>query len=396
MKRSKVSEGSKPKIIRATTIGSSLESFCAPMLPYLVDKYDIVVVSNPDEALERMSHLPGVRTIGVPMQRHIAPLSDLRSLWRMYRLMRRERPWLVHSMTPKAGLICMLAARLAGVPNRMHTFTGLIWPTSHGIKRSILKAMDRLLCSCATVINPEGRGVRDDMVRGGITRRSMVILRHGNVRGIDPEYYNPEDPGVRQTAKTLRRDDPEASMVYVFVGRLVADKGIAELVRAFADVYDKNHGARLWLVGRTEDDLDPLDKDTRDTIASHPGIRAFGEQADVRPYLVGADAFVFPSHREGFPNVVLEAGAMGLPSIVTDINGSREIIENHYNGIIVAPGDAKALEAAMDTLRDSGVRARMAGHCRDHVLRYWSASQVRQALLNFYAGILQGSKTTTR
>lgn len=396
MKRSKVSEGSKPKIIRATTIGSSLESFCAPMLPYLVDKYDIVVVSNPDEALERMSHLPGVRTIGVPMQRHIAPLSDLRSLWRMYRLMRRERPWLVHSMTPKAGLICMLAARLAGVPNRMHTFTGLIWPTSHGIKRSILKAMDRLLCSCATVINPEGRGVRDDMVRGGITRRSMVILGHGNVRGIDPEYYNPEDPGVRQTAKTLRRDDPEASMVYVFVGRLVADKGIAELVRAFADVYDKNHGARLWLVGRTEDDLDPLDKDTRDTIASHPGIRAFGEQADVRPYLVGANAFVFPSHREGFPNVVLEAGAMGLPSIVTDINGSREIIENHYNGIIVAPGDAKALEAAMDTLRDSGVRARMAGHCRDHVLRYWSASQVRQALLNFYAGILQGSKTTTR
>lgn len=396
MKRSKVSEGSKPKIIRATTIGSSLESFCAPMLPYLVDKYDIVVVSNPDETLERMSHLPGVRTIGVPMQRHIAPLSDLRSLWRMYRLMRRERPWLVHSMTPKAGLICMLAARLAGVPNRMHTFTGLIWPTSHGIKRSILKAMDRLLCSCATVINPEGRGVRDDMVRGGITRRSMVILGHGNVRGIDPEYYNPEDPGVRQTAKTLRRDDPEASMVYVFVGRLVADKGIAELVRAFADVYDKNHGARLWLVGRTEDDLDPLDKDTRDTIASHPGIRAFGEQADVRPYLVGADAFVFPSHREGFPNVVLEAGAMGLPSIVTDINGSREIIENHYNGIIVAPGDAKALEAAMDTLRDSGVRARMAGHCRDHVLRYWSASQVRQALLNFYAGILQGSKTTTR
>lgn len=396
MKRSKASEGSKPKIIRATTIGSSLESFCAPMLPYLVDKYDIVVVSNPDEALERMSHLPGVRTIGVPMQRHIAPLSDLRSLWCMYRLMRCERPWLVHSMTPKAGLICMLAARLAGVPNRMHTFTGLIWPTSHGIKRSILKAMDRLLCSCATVINPEGRGVRDDMVRGGITRRSMVILGHGNVRGIDPEYYNPEDPGVRQTAKTLRRDDPEASMVYVFVGRLVADKGIAELVRAFADVYDKDHGARLWLVGRTEDDLDPLDKDTRDTIASHPGIRAFGEQADVRPYLVGADAFVFPSHREGFPNVVLEAGSMGLPSIVTDINGSREIIENHYNGIIVAPGDAKALEAAMATLRDSSVRARMAGHCRDHVLRYWSASQVRQALLNFYAGILQGSKTTTR
>ncbi len=387
MKRPKAPEGSKPKIIRATTIGSSLESFCAPMLPYLVDKYDIVVVSNPDDALERMSQLPGVRAIGVPMQRHIAPLSDLRSLWLMYRLMRRERPWLVHSMTPKAGLICMLAAHLAGVPNRMHTLTGLIWPTSHGIKRMILKAMDRLLCSCATVINPEGRGVRDDMVRGGITHRPMVILGHGNVRGIDPEYYNPEDPEVRQAATTLRQGDPQATMVYIFVGRLVADKGIAELVQAFSGVYSKDNGTRLWLVGRTEDDLDPLDKDTRDTIATHPGIRAFGEQSDVRPYLVGADAFLFPSHREGFPNVVLEAGAMGLPSIVTDINGSREIIENHYNGTIVAPGDAKALEAAMNTLRDSSVRARMATRCRDHVLRYWSASQVRQALLDFYAGL---------
>lgn len=387
MKRPKAPEGSKPKIIRATTIGSSLESFCAPMLPYLIDKYEIVAVSNPDDALERMSQYSGVRTIGVPMQRHIAPLSDLRSLWLMYRLMRHESPWLVHSMTPKAGLICMLAARLAGVPNRMHTFTGLIWPTSRGIKRVILKAMDRLLCSCATVINPEGRGVRDDMVRGGITRRPMVILGHGNVRGIDPEYYNPQDPGVRQAATALRRGDPQATTVYVFVGRLVADKGIAELVQAFAEVYAKDSGTRLWLVGRTEEDLDPLDNDTRNTIATHPGIRAFGEQADVRPYLVGADVFVFPSHREGFPNVVLEAGAMGLPSVVTDINGSREIIENHYNGTIVAPGDAEALAAAMDTLRDKDVRTRMAARCRDHVLRYWSVSQVRQALLDFYAGL---------
>lgn len=389
MKSSKAPEGSKPKIIRATTIGSSLESFCAPMLPYLVDKYDIVVVSDPDEALERMSHLRDIRAIGVPMQRHIAPLSDLRSLWRMYRLLRREKPQLVHSMTPKAGLICMLAARLAGVPNRMHTFTGLIWPTSHGLKRAILKTMDRLLCSCATVINPEGRGVRDDMVRGGITRRPMVILGHGNVRGIDPEYYDPQDPGVRQAAAALRQGDPEASTVYVFVGRLVADKGIAELVQAFTGVYAKDNGVRLWLIGRTEDELDPPDNATRDTIASHPGIRAFGEQSDVRPYLVGADVFVFPSHREGFPNVVLEAGAMELPSIVTDINGSREIIENHYNGTIVAPGDVKALEAAMDALRDSSVRARMAAHCREHVLRYWSAAQVRQALLDFYAKMLQ-------
>ena len=387
MKKSKATDGSKPKIIRATTIGLSLESFCAPLLPYLVEDYEIVAVSSPDDALRQLGERHGVRTIGVPMRRHIAPLADLRSLWRMYRVMRRERPWLVHSMTPKAGLICMLAARLAGVPNRMHTFTGLIWPTSHGLKRHILKATDRLLCSCATIINPEGRGVRDDMVRGGITRRPMIILGHGNVRGIDPEYYTPEAPGVSLAAEGLRNADAQATTIYVFVGRLVADKGIAELVKAFANVYHKDNGARLWLVGRTEEELDPLDEGTRTAIATHPGIKAFGEQADVRPYLAGADVFVFPSHREGFPNVVLEAGAMGLPSIVTDINGSREIIENNYNGTIVAPGDAAALEAAMDALRDSGTRARMAAHSREHVLRYWSASQVRQALLDLYAKI---------
>ena len=377
----------RKKIVRAATIGGSLESFCAPMLPYLVKDYDIVAVASPDEALNRLEENYDIRCISVPMQRHIAPLSDLRSLWRMYRVLRRERPWLVHSMTPKAGLICMLAAKLAGVPNRMHTFTGLIWPTSHGLKRFILKNMDRLLCGCATVINPEGRGVRDDMVRGHITRRQMVILGHGNVRGIDPEYYNPEDEKVRQDAAALRADDPEASTVYVFVGRLVKDKGINELVRAFAKIYDKDAGARLWLIGRPEEQLDPLDQATRSMINSHPGIRAFGQQSDVRPYLVAADVFVFPSYREGFPNVVLEAGAMNLPSIVTDINGSREIIENNYNGIIIPPANETSLTNAMDTMRDIALRTDMASHCRAHVLRYWSADQVRQALLDFYAGL---------
>lgn len=377
----------RKKIVRAATIGGSLESFCAPMLPYLVKDYDIVAVASPDEALKRLEKNYDIRCIGVPMQRHIAPLSDLRSLWRMYRVLRRERPWLVHSMTPKAGLICMLAAKLAGVPNRMHTFTGLIWPTSHGLKRFILKNMDRLLCGCATVINPEGRGVRDDMVRGHITRRQMVILGHGNVRGIDPKYYNPEDEKVRQDAAALRADDPEASTIYVFVGRLVKNKGINELARAFAKIYDKDAGARLWLVGRPEEQLDPLDEATQSMINSHPGIRAFGLQSDVRPYLAAADAFVFPSYREGFPNVVLEAGAMNLPSIVTDINGSREIIENNYNGIIVPSQNEASLTNAMDTMRDIPLRTDMASHSRAHVLRYWSADQVRQALLDFYAGL---------
>jgi glycosyltransferase involved in cell wall biosynthesis len=236
-------------------------------------------------------------------------MSDLVSLMRLIACFRREKPWMVHSMTPKAGLLCMMAAWVAREPRRVHTFTGLVWPTKRGAKRLLLKTMDRLLCACATHIIPEGQGVKRDIENGRITSKPMRVLANGNVRGIDLEHYS-LSPQIKAEAERLRCAD---KLTFVFVGRLVADKGINELVEAFDIVSRNRNDVRLVLVGGQETKLDPLTDKTLATIEANENIVAVGQQSDVRPWLAAADVFVFPSYREGFPNVVIEAGTMGLP-----------------------------------------------------------------------------------
>ena len=369
----------KKKIIRAATVPQSLNTFCKGVLKELSKDYEVVAVASPGPALDEVAQREGVRVIAVPMERHISLMSDLKSLWKMWLVMRRERPDMVHSITPKAGLICMFAARLARVPRRVHMFTGLVWPTSTGLKRRILMATDRLTCACATHIIPEGEGVKNDLLNHHITRKPIRVLGYGNIRGIDLEHYDPslfENPG-------------HDGFTFVFVGRIVRDKGINELVAAFDQLHMEHPDTKLVLVGAREDNLDPVLPETIDRINQGNGIEEEGRQSDVRPYYVNADALVFPSYREGFPNVVIEAGAMGLPSIVTDINGSREIIIDGQNGVIIPPRDEEALYQAMKRfLTTPDEVASMASQARQMVASRFEQSYVRQCLYDFYHEVL--------
>ena len=371
----------KKKIIRASTVPQSLSTFCKGVLADLSTEYEVVAVSSPGEALNEVAQREGVRTIAVPMQRHISLKNDLISLWRMWRVMRSERPDMVHSMTPKAGLMCMVAAWLARVPRRVHTFTGLVWPTSTGLKRRILMATDWLTCACATHVIPEGEGVKSDLLNHHITRKPIKVLGYGNIRGIDMKHYDPATCEV----------EPHKGFTFVFVGRIVRDKGINELVAAFDRLHRLHPDTRLVLVGEREDDLDPVLPETLDRILAGDGIEAVGRQNDVRPYYLGADALVFPSYREGFPNVVIEAGAMGLPGIVTDINGSREIIIDGENGVIVPPQDQEALyQAMLDYVENPQKVASMAVNSRPLIASRYEQGFVRQCLYDFYHEVLAG------
>ncbi len=330
------------KIIRTSTVPGSLNTFCRGLLCELREEegYDVVAVSSPGEQLREIAERESVRVVPVPMERRISPVKDLKSLWRLIRVFRREKPAMVHSMTPKAGLLSMLAAWVCRVPVRVHTFTGLVFPTATGLTQKILILTDRLTCACATHIVPEGEGVRNDLASYRITGKPLRVLGHGNVRGIDLAHYD-RTPDVEARAAGIRK---EGVFTFVFVGRLVRDKGINELVEAFAGLNRVHPATRLVLVGGQEPGLDPLSPGTQAEIGGNPAIEAVGSQADVRPWLAASDAFVFPSYREGFPNVVIEAGAMGLPSIVTDINGSREIVVEGRNGIVVPPRVASRYE----------------------------------------------------
>lgn len=373
------------KIIRAATIGMSLNIFCRGLLSELKDEgYEVIALSSPDGDLAELGRREKVRTIGVSMERHVSPLKDLISLIRLIRVMRKERPVMVHSMTPKAGLLCMMAAWIAHVPIRVHTFTGLVWPTQTGLSRKILMLTDRITCFCATHIIPEGEGVKHDL-SSCITDKPMRVLGYGNVRGVDLDYWK-RSGGSRTEGWLSERREKKEPFTFVFVGRIVRDKGVNELVNAFSRLNKNYPDTRLLLVGPAEDDLDPVLPETWMAIEKEESIISVGSQKDVRPYYEESDALVFPSYREGFPNVVLEAGAMELPSIVTDINGSREIIEEGVNGVIVPPRDENALYETMEDMVTHPEKvSKMSAKSRPMIAARYEQSFVRMNLKHFYS-----------
>ncbi len=411
------------KIIRAATVPSSLEVFCKVILRELSEEYEVIALSSPGSDLEVVASREGVRTIGVPMERRISPWKDIVSLFKLYKVFRTEKPDMVHSMTPKAGLLCMMASWLARVPIRVHTFTGLVWPTSTGLTRRILMTTDRITCACATHVIPEGLGVLDDLRDYKITDKSMRILGYGNIRGVDMVKNSRRDD-ILQAADKLSLPD---CFTFMYVGRIVGDKGINELVSAFQRLLtlvkelksEKVKKCRLVLVGPYEDNIDPLSPETQSMIENIPEIESVGSKYgdDLLAYYASSDCFVFPSYREGFPNTVLEAGAMELASIVTDINGAREIIttvsekdkelkrekehgESQHlmpgetmsireNGVVIPSKNADALyEAMIWMMEHEEERLQMGKRAREIVAERWEQGFVREKLYEFYREVL--------
>jgi len=370
------------KIIRASTVPQSINIFCKGILKELSSKYEMVVVSSPGPLMQTIEEREGVKTIAVKMERRISLWKDLKSLIHMIRVFRKERPTLVHSITPKAGLICMMAGWITKVPIRVHTFTGLVFPTSKGLKRKILMFTDKLTCACATHVNPEGKGVRDDLANYGITHKPMKILGNGNIRGVDMTLYS-RRLEVMEKAAGIRSN----LFTFVYVGRIVKDKGIDELCEAFERLQKEFPHIILRLVGSFEDDVDPISEQSKKIIENNKSIEAIGAKYgdDFLAYYASADCFVMPSYREGFPNTVLEAGALGLPSVVTDINGSREIIIEGENGLIVPPQNSDALYGAMKKmLTDEDSRKHMADNARKLVADRFEQGYVRKCLYDYY------------
>ncbi|MBR3455932.1 MAG: glycosyltransferase family 4 protein [Bacteroidaceae bacterium] len=374
----------KTKIIRASTIPMSLNILLKGQLKMLSQHYDVLAVSSPGDDLQVVANREGVRVEAVPMERHISPFKDIKTLIRLIKLFRTERPWMVHSLTPKAGLLCMMAARISGVPIRVHTFTGLLFPYAKGFKRRLLMLTDRLTCACATVVNPEGEGVKRDLEQAKITNKPLVIIGNGNVNGIDLDYFQPSEV-VSALAHKYKRDD---LFTFCFVGRVVGDKGMNELAHALQRLLGDHPNVRLLIVGSFEDKLDPVQPATKEFFLNSPQVDFMGWQDDIRPFLAASDAFVFPSYREGFPNVLLQAGAMGLPIIATDINGANEIIIQRENGVIIPPKDEDSLFQAMKSFAENpGLIRQMAGKARQLIASRYEQRALWNSLLDFYTSL---------
>lgn len=368
------------KIVKVAAIPQSLNVLLKGQFSMLSEKYEVICIASPGNAMDELREREGVRTVPIRIERRISPLHDIASLWKLIVFFWKERPDMVHSITPKAGLLSMMAACLTGVPVRIHTFTGLVFPTSDGLKRKLLMLTDRITCICATHINPEGYGVKSDLEKYRITGKPMSVIGNGNVNGIDLEFFRKNEDLLAKAAPYM----DSKLFTFIYIGRIVRDKGINELIRVFVKINEKYPQSRLILVGSIEE-KDPVDADVLSIIKSFPSIEYVGFQKDVRPFLAASDVFVFPSYREGFPNVVMQAGAMDLPCIVTDINGSNEIIIDGENGIIIPVKNEKALFSAMENLiTDPELLASLSKNARQMIMARYEQRQFWTQLLNYY------------
>jgi glycosyltransferase involved in cell wall biosynthesis len=378
----------KLKLFRITTVPSSIESLLRGQLHFLDQYYEVTAIAsdNNQATWNIIAEREKVKCRPIAMEREIALWKDIKSLYKLYVYFRKEKPFIVHSITPKAGLLSMISSKLAGVPIRMHTFTGLIFPSKTGLYQKLLIWMDRLLCFCATSIYPEGEGVKKDLINYKITNKPLKVIANGNVNGINSSFFarnqlDGKDLLQLRQLLNMQADDT----IFCFVGRLVKDKGINELVHAFIEINQQYPLTKLLLVGRFEKKLDPLLPNTEEKIDHHPNILFVGEQTDVRPYLAISDIFVFPSYREGFPNVVMEAGAMELPCIVTDINCCNEIIEDGVNGLIIPPkNEEKIKEKMLLLLNNNELRWHLKQNARKMITSRYEKKMLWEALLKEY------------
>ncbi|WP_223267198.1 glycosyltransferase family 4 protein [Polaribacter sp. IC073] len=379
----------KPKIIRITTVPQSLSGLLKGQHRFMSEQgFEVVGVSSRGERLQQVAVEEQIRVQGIDMSRKITPLQDLKSLWKMYLFLKKEKPEIVHSHTPKAGTIGMMAAKLAGVPHRLHTIAGLPLMEATGKKRYVLNAVEKLTYACATKIYPNSKGLYDFILEQKFTSKNKLkLIANGSSNGIDTNHFSRKQISEEERTNLKNKlEIKETAFVFIFVGRLVSDKGINELVSAFIQLKNKtDKSVKLLLVGSEEGELDPLEKTTVKIMQEDFDIIAVGYQNDVRPYLAISDCLVFPSYREGFPNVVMQAGAMGLPSIVSDINGCNEIIEENKNGFIIPVKDINAIEDAMIIMiKDKSQFEKMKNNSREMIVNRYEQILVWHALLSEY------------
>ena len=378
------------KLIRITTVPISLDKLLEGQLDFMKDYFEVIAVSSQEEELKRVARKQGVPYFFLEMTRKITPLQDLKAVYKLYKFLKKEQPVIVHTHTPKAGIVGMLAAKLAGVPLRLHTVAGLPLLEATGAKRKLLDIVEKLTYRFATKVYPNAQGLKTIVEELKFAKPSKLkVIGKGSSNGIDTTYFSKDSLVNNRVDVSKALNISPSDFTFILVGRLVGDKGVNELVKAFVTVQQKHPDTSLLLVGPLEEELDPLLQTTQDIIKTHPKIYTTGYVDDVRPYFAFAKALTFPSYREGFPNVVLQAGAMGLPSIVSDINGCNEIIVNNHNGLIVPVKSSAALEVAMCKLiEDKDFYSRTQANARAIITSSYERKEIWQALLQEYKTLL--------
>ncbi len=347
--------------------------------------FHVLLLSSPGPLLDITAAREGVERVALPMHRGIAPFADLVSLYQLWLLIGRCHPDLVEFSTPKAGLLGTLAAWLRGVPRRVYMLRGLKLETTSGFKRRILLAAERLAARCAHVVLCNSESLRaESLVLRVAPLSKLRLLGEGSSNGVDIDRFFPGPSPIRELLGI-----PRSVPVIGFAGRLTRDKGLPELCEAFDLILCAEPSTRLLLVGWFDVAEDALDPGLRARILRHPNIYCTGFVPDTAPYYRAMDLLVLPTWREGFPNVVLEAAASGLPVVTTESTGARDSVLPEITGLMIPPGHPDAIyEAVMKLIRDSKRRRRMGRAARAWIVEHYVEARVVGMTVDYYKGML--------
>ena len=385
-----------PKLIRITTVPMALKVLLPGQAKYMkAQGYDVILVSS--DGIERQDVMAneGCEHRIISMTRKITPFADLNSLWQLYKLFRQEKPDIIHSHTPKAGLLAMLAGKLAGIKIRIHTVAGLRFMTSTGATRSILVWMEKITAACATHVWPNSKSLLGYIKKNRLASDSKLeVIGAGSSNGINLKRYSTSslDEGHVQEVKQLIKYDSELTYL-LFVGRIVKDKGVDELLDAFDRLYKENNRLRLIMVGSYEDDLDPVSDKARHIMNNHPGIIMVGWRNDAEYFMHLAYALVHPSYREGFPNVLLQAGAMMCPVIWSRIEGNVDVVDHGKTGLVFEVRNADDLYRQLSEAIANPVRMRgYSSNLRGRIEREFDQAEVHKRLSQRYQELLRNGQ----
>jgi glycosyltransferase involved in cell wall biosynthesis len=381
----------KPRLLRITTVPISLHLLLNGQLAFTRDQgFEVLTASADGPEISRLHEWNITHRI-IPMTRKITPLQDLWCIYLLVKLIKSFGPDIVHTHTPKAGLLGMVAAWLCRVPIRMHTVAGIPYQESAGFTQTILRCAERITYMAAHRVYPNSVGLQQFMVSEFPGQQSKYrVLGHGSSNGVNTEFFKPTTELVHEAASLRGKYGigPE-DWVACFVGRLVRNKGVGELVDAFDQFSPEKKNTWLFLVGQLEDELDPLPSSTVAALQQNKSVISPGFQEDIRPWIMASNVLVLPSYREGFPNVLLQAGALQKPCIATDINGCNEIVLNHETGLLVPAKDAKALEDALVWCYANREEAAKWGkNAGSHVINKFSQSYIWNELMKEYRQLL--------
>lgn len=372
------------KILLITTVPETLDTILKTQPAFLSSTFDVHIVSS--DGVDVVAKREKTPYSVVNMHRGISPFKDLLSIFKLVLVLIRVKPDIVHSYTPKAGLISCIASFISRVPNRIHTFTGLLFPTATGFKHYLLKIMDKLVVLLNSHIVCEGRGVWLQLTNAAFSDSKFSVIGNGNIAGVDLDYFQLAKVKNCEQSKLQFSYNLNNSKIFLYVGRINRDKGLRELVNAFLNI-DGN--VKLLIAGAL-DTTAPPDSDTLYKIGSSSNIINLGFMEDIRPIMSISNCLILPSYREGFPNVVLQAGAMELPCIVTNIPGSNEIISENVNGWIIKAKCTNSLERAMikflnyDELELRSVKKA----ARKNIKEKYERVYYQQQLLKFYEKVI--------